>query len=72
MEKEEEKKCDQPIFKCETEEKVSLTDSQHVCTIKYKNTTTLCQRCQFNDIFGNFLKDPFNDFPPPKKKQQIW
>ncbi|KAM7405622.1 hypothetical protein PAMP_000056 [Pampus punctatissimus] len=41
VEKEEEKKCDEPIFKCETEENVSLTNSQHVCTIKLRNMAAL-------------------------------
>lgn len=35
------RKCDEPIFKCETQENTSLTNSQHVCTISWKNMTVL-------------------------------
>lgn len=34
--KEEKKKCDKPIFKCETHENMSLTDSLHVCTVNQR------------------------------------
>lgn len=38
MDKEEKKKCDEPIFKCETHENMSLTNSLHVCTINQETS----------------------------------